>query len=137
VHSNEWPQTGKTLVVILGACGAGKSTLTRALCGVGGTEHTAEIECYDRRTQTYVRERAKFVPGNSGIAIAGNWKNTSDAISRPEALNKVVDICFRLAPTVIVDTFRPSFKFVNPTESAELVRKEIGYLWTASSKLTA
>ena len=75
MHSNEWPQTGKTLVVILGACGAGKSTLTRALCGVGGTEHTAEIECYDRRTQTYVRERAKFVPGNSGIAIAGQVRN--------------------------------------------------------------
>jgi adenylate kinase family enzyme len=106
-------RTDKTLVLVLGACAAGKSTLTRTICGEGGIEHTAAFDCYDRRSQSYVRERAKYVIGNSGIAIAGNWKNTSDAISKPEALRKVVDLCFALAPTVIVDSFRPSNKFVD------------------------
>ena len=105
--------TAKTLVLVLGACGAGKSTLSRTICGEGGIEHIAEFECYDRRTHAYAQERAKYVLGNSRIAIAGNWKNTSDAISKPEALRKVVDLCFGLAPTVIVDSFRPSNKFVN------------------------
>jgi hypothetical protein len=113
VHNNECQKPGRTLLVILGACAAGKSTLTRTICGEGGIEHTAEFDCYDRRSQAYVRERAKYVLGPSCIAIAGNWKNTSDAISKPEALRKVVDLCFELEPTVIVDSFRPSNKFVN------------------------
>jgi len=105
-------RAGKTLVLVLGACAAGKSSLTRAICGEGGIEHIAEFDCYDRCRQQYVRERAKYVIGNS-IAIAGNWKNTSDAISKPETLRKLVDLCFGLALTVIVDSFRPRNKFVN------------------------
>lgn len=113
MHNNKWQQPGRTLVMILGACAAGKSTLTRAICGEGGIEQTAEFVCYDRRRQAYVRERAKYVVSSSGITIAGNWKNTSDAISRPETLNKVVDLCFEVGATVIVDSFRPSKKFVD------------------------
>jgi adenylate kinase family enzyme len=113
VHNNECQKPGRTLVLVLGACAAGKSTLTRTICGEGGIEHTAEFDCYDRRSQSYVREHAKYVIGNSPIAIAGNWKNTSDAISKPEALRKLVGLCFELAPTVIVDSFRPSNRFVD------------------------
>lgn len=113
MHSNVCPQIGNTLVLIMGACGTGKSTLTRIICGAGGLEHTAEFDCYDRRSLTCTQERVRFVVGPRGIAIAGNWKNTSDAISKPEALRKVVDLCFGLAPTVIVVSFRPSNKFVD------------------------
>lgn len=113
MRNNEWQQPGKTLIIILGACGSGKSTLTRAICGEGGIEHTEDFVCYDRRTQAYVRERAKYIVGSSGIAIAGNWKNTSDAISRAETLNNVVDLCFEVAATVIVDSFRLGRKFVD------------------------
>jgi ABC-type cobalamin/Fe3+-siderophores transport system ATPase subunit len=46
--SNESQQAGRTLVVVLGARAAGKSTLIRIICGDGGVEHTAEFDCYDR-----------------------------------------------------------------------------------------
>jgi hypothetical protein len=113
VHNSEWLEPGRTLILILGASAAGKSTLTRIICGEGGLEQTAEFDCYDRGRRTCTPERVKFVVGTRGIAIAGNWKNTSDAISKPEALKKVVEICFGLAPTVIVDSFRPSKTFVD------------------------
>jgi hypothetical protein len=113
VHSSECPQVGRTLVLVLGSCAAGKSSLTRLLCGDGGLERTAEVDCYDRRSRTCTPERVKFVVGTRGIAIAGNWKNTSDSISKPEALREVVNLSFGLAPTVIVDSFRPSMKFVD------------------------
>jgi hypothetical protein len=44
MRSNEWPQPGRTLVLILAACAAGKSTLTRVICGEGGLERTAEFD---------------------------------------------------------------------------------------------
>jgi hypothetical protein len=40
VHRNEWPQTGRTLVLIPGACAAVNSTLSRVNCGEGGLERT-------------------------------------------------------------------------------------------------
>jgi GTPase SAR1 family protein len=112
MHKNECLPVGRTLVLILGPCAAGKTTLTRVLCGEDFLEQTAEVDCYDRRNLTCITESVKFVVGR-GIAIAGNWQTTSDSISKPEALKKVVEICFGLARTVIVDSFRPSNKFVD------------------------
>jgi ABC-type cobalamin/Fe3+-siderophores transport system ATPase subunit len=45
VHNSECQKSGRTLIVILGACATGKTTLTRALWGEGGIEHTAEFDC--------------------------------------------------------------------------------------------
>ena len=44
MHRNKWPQPGRTLVLILDTCAAGKSTLNRVICGEGGLEPTAEFD---------------------------------------------------------------------------------------------
>lgn len=79
----------KCVIVILGPGASGKSTLTRTLCGEGGTEGVAEF-LIEGKT-----EKAKYALFPNGAAIAGNIKNGSDSISNMEArallINQLLD----------------------------------------------
>jgi adenylate kinase family enzyme len=104
----------KAVALFLGACGTGKSTLSRALCRDDASEYTLSVECVDRKTGKRVTEKVKYCLSRTGhIAIAGNWKNGSDSICRMESLRKVVNTCLWISDVVIVDGFRCTCKFVD------------------------
>jgi energy-coupling factor transporter ATP-binding protein EcfA2 len=104
--------SGKTLLLIVGAGAAGKSTLTRALCGTGGEEHNTALLCHDCRSGKQVLERVTYSLFPNGMAIAGNLKNGSDSISRMDALRRLVNLCWAKRDIVVVDTVRATHKFV-------------------------
>jgi energy-coupling factor transporter ATP-binding protein EcfA2 len=99
--------------MIIGAGGAGKSTLTRAICGCGAEEHRTVLVCRDHKSGLQVLEEVSYTLFQDGIAIAGNLKNGSDSISRMDALRQTVELCWRTWDIVIVDTVRSTHKFVH------------------------
>jgi adenylate kinase family enzyme len=99
----------KTIITIIGAGATGKTTLSRALAGENALQHHIDLNI----TQKGERKRIKapYVLGHD-IAIAGNLKNTSDAIGAMDALHKTIDHCLTLRDTVIMDGFRCTQKLV-------------------------
>jgi predicted kinase len=93
----------KTLILILGAHAAGKSTLSRALCGASAQEYSSVVG----------GERVRFTYGQNGIALAGNRKSGSDGISQMEVLRQTVSLLLENREIVIVDGFRCSNRFVH------------------------
>jgi hypothetical protein len=108
---------GKTLVMIIGAGATGKSTLSRTLAGPSAQEHRIELDV----TEKGVRKRVKapYVVG-SDIAIAGNLKNTSDAIGAMDALHQTIDHCWKERDVVITDGFRCTNRLVRWVEDHPL-----------------
>lgn len=99
----------KTLIMIIGAGATGKTTLSRTLAGENAAQHYVDLSI----TQKGERERFKapYVLG-SDIAIAGNLKNTSDAIGAMDALHQTIDQCWQQRDVVITDGFRCTQKLV-------------------------
>ena len=102
----------KTLVMIIGAGGAGKSTLTRAICGVGGEEQNALLVCEDCKSGTKAFEGVSYTLFPNCMAIAGKIRSGSDSIHRMDALRQVVDLCWAARDIAIVDTVRATHRFV-------------------------
>jgi len=107
----------KTLIMILGAGATGKTTLSRALAGKDATEHRVELTVTEKGVRKKVN--APFVLG-SNIAIAGNLKNTSDAIGPVDALYQAIDHCWKHREVVIVDGFRCTNNWVRWVEGHPL-----------------
>lgn len=103
----------KILVVILGAGATGKTTLSRTLAGGDAQEHRVELNVTEKGVRKQVR--SPYVLGTK-IAIAGNLKNTSDAIGAMDALHQTVDHCWKHRDVVIVDGFRCTNKLVRWVE---------------------
>jgi len=98
--------------MIIGAGGAGKSTLTRAICGVGGEEQKAVLVCEDCKSGKQVLNEVRYTLFPTGTAIAGSLRNGSDSISRMDALRQVVNLCWINRDVVIVDSLRSTHSFV-------------------------
>src|SRR5260370_37264049 len=89
--------------MILGAGATGKTTLSRALAGQDAQEQRVELAV----TEKGVRKMAQAPYGlGSKLAIAGNLKNTSDAIGAMDALHQTIDHCWKQRDVVIMDGFR-------------------------------
>ena len=99
----------KTLIMIIGAGATGKSTLSRTLAGKGAVEEFIELDVTEKGKR--LRVRSPYVLG-ARIAIAGNLKNSSDAIGTMDALYQTVEHCWRQRDIVIVDPFRCTNKMV-------------------------
>ena len=99
----------KTIIMIIGAGATGKTTLSCALAGENAVQHQVDLSI----TQKGERKRFKtpYILG-SDIAIAGNLKNTSDAIGAMDALHQTIDLCLKERDTVITDGFRCTQKLV-------------------------
>ena len=100
----------KTLIMILGAGATGKTTLSRTLAGKDAQEHRLELTVIEKGIRK--KFNAPYVLGLQHIAIAGNLKNTSDAIGAMDALHQTIDHCWRYRDIVIVDGFRCTNKLV-------------------------
>lgn len=98
--------------MIIGAGGVGKSTLTRAICGVGGEEHDVVLRCYEHKSDRKVLETVTYTLFPSGLAIAGNLRNGSDSISLMDGLRQAVELCWGSSDVVIVDTVRVTHRLV-------------------------
>jgi len=114
---NRVPMMSKTLVMILGACSTGKTTLSRVLVGADPVQDTIALDVIEKGFRKQVK--APFVLG-SEIAIAGNLKNTSDAIGAMDALHQTIDHCWQRRDVVIVDGFRCTNKLVRWVEEHPL-----------------
>jgi len=102
----------KVLVMIIGAGGAGKSTVTRAICGMGGEAHSVVLPCDVHKSGRRMLETATYTVFLNGMAIAGNLKNGSDSISAMDGLRQIIELCWRSHDVVIVDTVRATHKLV-------------------------
>jgi adenylate kinase family enzyme len=107
----------KTIVMILGAGATGKTTLSRTLAGKDAKEHRVELTVTEKGVRKKVK--APYVLG-CDIAIAGNLKNTSDAIGAMDALHQTIDHCWKHRDVVIVDGFRCTNKLVRWVEEHPL-----------------
>src|SRR6267154_1493922 len=107
----------KVLVMILGAGATGKTTLSRALAGKDASEHRVELAVTEKGVRKSVK--APYVLGWN-IAIAGNLKNTSDAIGAVDALLQTIDHCWQQRDVVIMDGFRCTNKLVRWVEEHPL-----------------
>jgi adenylate kinase family enzyme len=107
----------KTLIMIIGAGATGKSTLSRTLAGRSAQEHRIELDVTEKGIRKSVK--APYVLG-SNIAIAGNLKNTSDAIGAMDALHQTIDHCWKERDVVITDGFRCTNKLVRWVEDHPL-----------------
>ncbi|MBZ5658842.1 MAG: AAA family ATPase [Acidobacteriia bacterium] len=107
----------KTLIMILGAGATGKTTLSRTLAGNDAQEQRIELSVTERGVRKQVK--APYVLG-SEIAIAGNLKNTSDAIGAMDALHQTIDHCWKQRDVVIMDGFRCTNKLVRWVEEHPL-----------------
>lgn len=107
----------KVLIMILGAGATGKTTLSRTLTGRDAKEHRVELTVTEKGVRKKVN--APFVLG-SGIAIAGNLKNTSDAIGAVDALLQTIDHCWALHDVVIMDGSRCTNRLVRWVEEHPL-----------------
>jgi adenylate kinase family enzyme len=103
----------KVLIIILGSGASGKSTLTRQLCGVGGVEYIKTFQCLDQHLGEQRIEKAKYTLFPNGSAIAGNIKNSSDAIQNMEARAKIINWLLdqKEVQFVITDPVRSSKKW--------------------------
>ena len=93
----------KTIIMMIGAGATGKSTLSRVLAGEQAVQHHVDLSIMQKGERK--RFKAPYVLG-SDIAIAGNLKNTSDAIGAMDALYQTIDHCLKERDTVITDGFR-------------------------------
>lgn len=107
----------KVLIMILGAGATGKTTLSRALAGKGAPEYRVELIVTEKGVRKKVR--APYVLGST-VTIAGNLKNTSDAIGAIDALHQVIDHCWKQREVVIIDGFRCTNKMVRWVEEHPL-----------------
>jgi adenylate kinase family enzyme len=107
----------KTLIMILGAGATGKTTLSRTLASTDAKEHRVELAVTEKGVRKTVK--APYVLG-SHIAIAGNLKNTSDAIGAMDALHQTIDHCWNHRDVVIMDGFRCTNKLVRWVEEHPL-----------------
>lgn len=99
----------KTIIMIIGAGATGKTTLSCALAGENAVQHHVDLGIIQKGEGK--RFKAPYVLG-SDIAIAGNLKNTSDAIGAMDALHQTIDHCLKERDTVIMDGFRCTQKLV-------------------------
>ena len=102
----------KTLVMIIGAGSVGKSTVTRAICGLGGEERNVVLRCDEHKSGRKVLETVTYTLFPSGLAVAGNLRNGSDSIGLMDGLRQAVELCWRSHDIVIVDTVRSTHKLV-------------------------
>jgi energy-coupling factor transporter ATP-binding protein EcfA2 len=102
----------KSVIVILGSFGSGKTTLARALRRGGAEERSTTINYLDGKTATYRSERVRYTIGQHGVAIAGTLRSGSDGIRSIGGLQFAVELLLRNSDVVIVDAFRTSCKFV-------------------------
>jgi len=107
----------KVLIMILGAGASGKTTLSRTIAGKDATEHRVELTVTEKGVRKKVS--APYVLG-SNIAIAGNLKNTSDAIGAVDALLQTIDQCWQQRDVVITDGFRCTNRLVRWVEEHPL-----------------
>ena len=107
----------KVLIMVLGAGATGKTTLSRALAGKAASERKIELTVTEKGVRKEVR--APYVLG-SNVAIAGNLKNTSDAIGAMDALHQTIDHCWKQRDVVIMDGFRCTNKLVRWVEEHPL-----------------
>jgi hypothetical protein len=107
----------KVLTMILGAGATGKTTLSRALAGRDAQEYRVDLAVTEKGVRKKVR--APYVLGST-VAIAGNLKNTSDAIGAMDALHQIIDHCWKHREVVIVDGFRCTNKLVRWVEEHPL-----------------
>src|SRR5258708_1005764 len=105
------------LLMLIGAGATGKTTLSRVLAGTDAREHKIELMATEKGVRKKIK--APYVLGST-IAIAGNLKNTSDAIGPMDALHQMVDHCWELRDVVIVDGFRCTNKLVRWVEGHPL-----------------
>jgi adenylate kinase family enzyme len=107
----------KVLIMVLGAGATGKTTLSRALTGKDATEQRVALTVTEKGARKNVK--APYVLG-SNIAIAGNLKNTSDAIGAMDTLHQTIDHCWKQRDVVIIDGFRCTNKLVRWAEEHPL-----------------
>ena len=107
----------KTIIMIIGAGATGKTTLSCALAGENAAQHHVDLSITQKGERK--RFKAPYVLG-SDIAIAGNLKNTSDAIGAMDALHQTIDHCLKERDTVIMDGFRCTQKLVRWIEDHPL-----------------
>ena len=107
----------KTIIMIIGAGATGKTTLSCALVGENAVQHHVGLSITQKGERK--RFKAPYVLG-SDIAIAGNLKNTSDAIGAMDALHQTIDHCLKERDTVIMDGFRCTQKLVRWIEDHPL-----------------
>ncbi len=103
--------------MIIGAGATGKTTLSRALAGENAVQHHVDLSIMQKGERK--RFKAPYVLG-SDIAIAGNLKNTSDAIGAMDALHQTINHCLKERNTVIMDGFRCTQKLVRWIEDHPL-----------------
>src|SRR5260221_1398873 len=108
-EATECGRKRKVLLMLIGAAATGKTTLSRTLAGKDASEYRVELTVSEKGI--WKKVQSPFVLG-SHIAIAGNLKNTSDAIGAMDALHKTVNHCWKLRNVVIVDGFRCTNKLV-------------------------
>src|SRR6266853_3475486 len=107
----------KAPIMILGAGATGKTPLSRAIAGQDASEHRVELTVIEKGIRKQVK--APYVLG-SNIAIAGNLKNTSDAIGAMDTLHQTIDHCWKQRDVVIMDGFRCTNKLVRWVEEHPL-----------------
>jgi adenylate kinase family enzyme len=107
----------KTIVMIIGAGATGKTTLSCALAGEAAVQQHVDLNITQKGERN--RFNAPYVLG-AEIAIAGNLKNTSDAIGAMDALHQTIDHCLKERDTVIMDGFRCTQKLVRWIEDHPL-----------------
>src|ERR1700730_1833296 len=107
----------KVLIMILGAGATGKTTLSRAFAGKDAQEHRVELTVIEKGVRKNVK--APYVLGFN-FAIAGNLKNTSDAIGAMDTLHQAIDHCWKQRDVVIMGGFRCTNKLVRWVEEHPL-----------------
>ena len=115
--ATECTRKRKVLLMLIGAAATGKTTLSRTLVAKDASEYRVELTVSEKGI--WKKVQSPFVLG-SRIAIAGNLKNTSDAIGPMDALHKTVNHCWKLRDVVIVDGFRCTNKLVRWVEEHPL-----------------
>ena len=112
----------KVLVMILGGGATGKTTLSRALAGKAASEHKIELTVTEKGVRKNVK--APYVLG-SNLAIAGNLKNSSDAIGAMDTLHQTIDHCWKQRDVVIMRVIprqekrRPLEQILQPHQGAD------------------
>jgi adenylate kinase family enzyme len=107
----------KVLIMILGAGATGKTTLSRTLAGKDAEQLRVELTVTEKGVRKKVH--VPYVLG-SNFAIAGNLKNTSDAVGAMDALHQTIDHCWKQRDVVIMDGFRCTNKLVRWVEEHPL-----------------